>query len=467
MSLWEKYKTVFRAAWAEREQLAPEKRLKSEIEFLPAALELMETPPSHTARWILWGTLAFIVIALAWSIFGQLDIIAVAQGKVIPSGQVKVVQPYETAVVKRLHVRDGMQVKKGQLLIELDATELGAEQEKVHSSLLGATLAAGRARSLLAAVQQNAAVAQPIAASDKLPASQLGETNRLLASEYQAFRSELLSREAEALHLKAQKATTQETLNKLLALYPLYEQRVADLKPLLEKNYIPKHQFLDQENQRVDTAKEIDVQRRRLAETDTLIAQQHEEKEAIVANFVRQTRGQLVEAEQQLAQLQQDGVKLQSRSELLELRAPVDGTVQQLVVHTEGGVVTEAQPLLVVVPANDKLEVDAMVENKDIGFISNGQQAEVKVEAFPFTRYGILDGKVINVSLDAIADEKRGLLYQTRILLDQTWIGVEGRRVPLVPGMAVTVEIKTGKRRVIDYFLSPVMQYGSESVRER
>ncbi len=467
MGLWEKYKTVFRAAWAEREQLAPEKRLKSEIEFLPAALELMETPPSHTARWILWGTLVFIIIALTWSIFGQLDIIAVAQGKIIPSGQVKVVQPYETAVVKRLYVRDGMQVKKGQLLIELDATELGAEQEKVHSSWLDATLAAARARSLLAAVQQKAAVASPIATNEKIPATKLGEASRLLMSEYQAFRSELLAREAESLHLQAQKATTQETLNKLLALYPLYEQRVADLRPLLEKNYIPKHQFLDQENQRLDTAKEIDVQRRRLTETDTRIAQQREQKDAMAASFVRQTQEQLLQAEQQLSQLQQDGVKLKSRSELLELRAPVDGTVQQLAVHTEGGVVTEAQPLLVVVPANDKLEIDAQVENKDIGFISTGQAAEVKVEAFPFTRYGVLGGKVINVSLDAVADEKRGLLYQTRILLDQDWLEVEGKRIQLVPGMSVSVEIKTGSRRVIDYFLSPIKHYKSESIKER
>lgn len=467
MSLFEKYRAVWRAAWAERDQLAPDQRLKSELEFLPAALELMETPPSHTARWLLWGTVAFIVIALAWSIFGQLDIIAVAQGKIVPSGQVKVVQPLENAVVRRLLVRDGMQVKKGQLLIELDATELGADQEKVQSSLVDATLAAARARSLLAAVQAGASVARPVAASAELPADKLLEANRLLASEYQAFRSELMTRDAEALHLLAQKATTQETLNKLQALAPLYEQRAADLKRLLEKNYVPRHEYLEQENRRTETVKEMDVQRRRLGEIDALIAQQREQREATIAGFVRQTREALVQAEQQLVQLQQEGVKLRSRSDLLELRAPVDGTVQQLAVHTEGGVVTEAQPLLVIVPANERLEIDAMVENKDIGFINKGQAAEVKVEAFPFTRYGILHGKVVNVSLDAIADEKRGLLYQTRVLLDQTSIGVEGKQVPLVPGMAVTVEIKTGRRRVIDYFLSPVLQHGSESVRER
>ncbi|MCC2637368.1 MAG: HlyD family type secretion periplasmic adaptor subunit [Moraxellaceae bacterium] len=467
MTLREKYKTVFRAAWAERDRMAPEQRLQSELEFLPAALELMETPPSHTARWILWGTIAFVVIALLWAIFGQLDIIAVAQGKIVPSGQVKVVQPYERAVVKRLLVRDGMQVKKGQLLIELDATELGAEQQKAHSSLVDATLAAARARSLLEAVQRKALTARPIPASTRLPAANLMEANRLLTSEFQAFRSQLLASEAEALHLQAQQATTQETLNKLQALYPLHEQRASDLKRLLEKNYVPRHDYLEAENRRTETAKEIDVQRKRLLETDSLVARQREQREAMVAGFVRQTREQLVQAEQQLAQWQQEGIKLQSRSELLELRAPVDGTVQQLAVHTEGGVVTEAQPLLVIVPANERLEIEAMLENKDIGFVSKGQVAEVKVEAFPFTRYGIMEGKVLNVSLDAVADEKRGLLYQTRVLMDQAWIGVEGKRVPLVPGMAVTVEIKTGTRRVIDYFMSPVLQYGSESVRER
>lgn len=467
MSLLEKYRSVFREAWAEREKMTPVRRQQSELEFLPAALELVETPPSHTARWVMWGTISFIVIALLWSIVGQLDIIAVAQGKIVPAGQVKVVQPYERAVVRRLLVRDGMQVKKGQLLIELDATELGAEQEKVQASRADALLAAGRARALLAAVQAGMAAPRALAAAPELPADKLAEANRLLQSEYQALRSQLLASDAEALHLQAQRATTQETLNKLLALQPLQEQRAADLKRLLEKNYVPRHEYLDQENRRTETAKEIDVQRKRLLETATLIARQKEQRDALVAGFVRETRSALVQAEQQLAQWQQEGVKLKSRSDLLELRAPVDGTVQQLAVHTEGGVVTEAQPLLVLVPADEPLEVDAMMENKDIGFVRKGQVAEIKVEAFPFTRFGTLGGTVSNVSLDAVADENRGLLYQTRVRLDRTTMNVEGRAVPLVPGMAVTVEIKTGKRRVIHYFLSPVLQHGSESVRER
>lgn len=457
MSLLEKYKTVFREAWAEREKLAPQARLQSELEFLPAALELMETPPSHTARWVLWGTIAFVVIALIWSIFGKLDIVAVAQGKVVPAGQVKVVQPYERAVVKRLLVRDGMQVKKGQLLIELDASELGAEQQKVRSSSTDALLAAARARALLNAAQKETVIPTMLHDLPGVPQESLQEANRLLAAEYQSYRTQLITLDAEAQHLQAQQATTRESLSKLQALYPLQEQRVADLNRLLEKNYVPRHQYLDEESRRMEMAKEMDVQRRRLAETDTLVTHQHEQRAAAIAEFTRRTREQLTQAEQQLAQLGQDTIKLESRSDLLQLRAPVDGTVQQLAVHTEGGVVTEAQPLLVVVPTNEQLEIEAMVENKDIGFINKGQKAEVKVESFPFTRYGILDGKVVNVSLDAVADEKRGLLYQTRVLLDRDWIGVEGKRVQLVPGMAVTVEIKTGKRKIMEYFFQPLI----------
>lgn len=467
MRPFEKHRAVLRAAWTERDRLAPEQRLRSELEFLPAALELMETPPSRTARWLLWSSLGFVALALLWASLGQLDIIAVARGKIVPAGQVKVVQPLESAVVRRLLVRDGLQVKKGQLLIELDAAELGVEREKVQGSLLDATLAVERARSLLDAVRANAVTARPIPAAEGLPPDRRLEANRLLAAQYQAYRSELLTRDAEALHLQTQKATLRETQYKLEALFPLYEQRAADLRRLLEKNYIPRHDYLDAENRRTETAKEMDVQRRRLDEIDALIAQQREQREAAIAGFVRQTREALEQAGQQRMLLQQESVKLRSRSELLELRAPVDGTVQQLAVHTEGGVVTGAQPLLVIVPANERLEIDALVENKDIGFIRPGQGAEIKVEAFPFTRYGVLHGKVVNVSLDAVADEKRGLLYQTRVLLAQSSIAVEGRQVPLAPGMAVSVEIKTGRRRVIDYFLSPVLQYASESARER
>jgi hemolysin D len=160
-------------------------------------------------------------------------------------------------------------------------------------------------------------------------------------------------------------------------------------------------------------------------------------------------------------------VKAENRSRLMRLTAPVAGSVQQLAVHTVGGVVTPAQALLVIVPGDNPLEIEAFVENKDIGFVRTGQTAEVKVETFPFTKYGTLPGKVVQVSSDAIQDEKRGLVYAARVKLDKATLDVDGKTVNLTPGMAVTVEIKTGKRRIIEYFLSPLMQYKAESLRER
>jgi hemolysin D len=151
----------------------------------------------------------------------------------------------------------------------------------------------------------------------------------------------------------------------------------------------------------------------------------------------------------------------------MRLTAPVAGTVQQLAVHTVGGVVTAAQPLMVIVPKENVLEVEAWLPNKDIGFVNVGQVAEVKVEAFPFTKYGSLPGRVIQVSADAIQDEKRGLVYATRVRLARDTLRMENRAVRLTPGMAVTVEVRTGQRRVIEYFLDPLIQVGRESLRER
>ncbi len=175
----------------------------------------------------------------------------------------------------------------------------------------------------------------------------------------------------------------------------------------------------------------------------------------------------LAEAERKAASLTQERVKADSRQRLMTLVAPVDGTVQQLAVHTVGGVVTEAQVLMVVVPTDEALEVDAFLENKDIGFVRAGQEAVVKIETFPFTRYGTVAATVAHVSDDAIADEKKGLIYSARARLARTSIRVDERMVNLSPGMAVTVEIKTGQRRVIEYFLSPLLQYQDESLRER
>jgi hemolysin D len=192
-----------------------------------------------------------------------------------------------------------------------------------------------------------------------------------------------------------------------------------------------------------------------------------EQLHVLVADMRQQTLESLRQASEQVAQLTPQVAKTQQRNTLMQLRAPVDGSVQQLAVHTVGGVVTPAQPLLAVVPSEESLEVEATVLNKDIGFVHAGQPVTVKVESFPYTRYGYLEGIVESISHDAAQDEKMGLIFPARIRLKHAHLNIDGVRVAMTPGMSLSVEIKTGKRRVIDYLISPLRTNVGEALREK
>lgn len=185
------------------------------------------------------------------------------------------------------------------------------------------------------------------------------------------------------------------------------------------------------------------------------------------AEAQRTALSERVELEVRSAGLAQELAKAEKRSGLQRITAPVDGVVQQLAVHTVGGVVTPAQSLMVVVPQDATLEVEAKVQNKDIGFVHEGQEAVVKIDAFPFTKYGVINARVLSVSNDVIEDEKMGWVFGARLAMSSSTLPVNGRDVKLSPGMSVMIEVKTGERRLIEYFLSPVLRGANESVRER
>lgn len=205
----------------------------------------------------------------------------------------------------------------------------------------------------------------------------------------------------------------------------------------------------------------------RLQEIASSLDEARAQQRALTAETRRTALDSIEQAQQRLDALAQERIKAEARGRLTRLTSPVDGTVQQLAVHTEGGVVTPAQSLMVVVPADQPLEVEAFFENKDIGFLRQGQVAEVKVETFQFTKYGTLHAELASVSHDAISDERRGLIYASRVRLARTSLDVDGTEVRLSPGMAVSVEVKTGQRRVIEYFLAPLLRHTDESLRER
>lgn len=460
-----RYGAVFRHAWRERKQFDTPPRLAHEAQFLPAALELQETPVSPAPRIAMWLLIAFAVVALLWAVFGHMDVVATAHGRIVPSDRTKVIQPFDTATVKAIHVIDGQAVKAGEVLVELDATSTGADTTRIANDLLTARLQAARARAMLDAL-----------ASGRLPVleripdaatERLAQERRILDGQHGEYQARLARIDADIAKREAELASTREIVAKLEQTAPIAKRRAQDFKDLVGRNFISEHGYLEKEQLRIEQEADLATQRSRLKELAASLQEGRSQRIALVAETKRLALDSLNEAEQKTTSYRQELIKAESRGRLMTLTAPVDGTVQQLAVHTVGGVVTEAQQLMMVVPKDNPIEIEAFVENKDIGFVNPGQDAVVKIETFPFTKYGTIEAKVVSVSSDAVNDEKRGLIFPARVLPDRTTLQVENKTVNLTPGMAVTVEVKTAQRRVIEYFLAPLLQYKDESLRER
>jgi hemolysin D len=463
--LFTRYAKIFRHAWSQRSETDTPVLQSHEAQFLPAALALRDTPVHPAPRITLWLIITFALIAVLWATFGRIDVVATAIGKIIPNDRTKVIQPMETAVVKAIHVRDGQAVALGQVLIELDATAATADSDRLRNEALTARLEALRAQALLAALASGT--------PPRLQTLNGADSTRLLAEQiqaagqYQEYQARQLQLQAEIARRRAELQTTQDQVVKLEQTVPIARQRAQDYQKLVRENFISQHGYLEREQARIEQEQDLASSRSRVAEIRAALMEAQQQQATLTAETRRQLLDQNNLAAQKAASLEQEQVKADQRGRLMYMIAPVAGTVQQLAVHTVGGVVTPAQPLMVIVPTDNVLEVEAMLPNKDIGFVNPGQDAEVKVETFPFTRYGTLHGTITQVSSDAIQDEKLGLVYSTRVTLARDTIRLEGKTVRLTPGMAVTVEVKTGKRRVIEYFLSPLVQVTSESLRER
>jgi hemolysin D len=461
------------------------RRDQDELAFLPAALEIVETPPSPIGRAIAAAIAILFCLALIWAVFGQIDIVASAPGKIIPSGHSKTIQPFETGVVRAIHVRDGQPVKAGETLIELDPTMNGAERQHLQSDFVMAELDIAR---LNAALSEEADPLAAFHSPQGASASLVSMQRQFLIDQTEEQRAKLAALDRQEAQKEAELATVTATVNKLEAVIPVLQQRVEIRETLYSHSTGSKANYLEIQQAFVETQQDLLVQKSKAREAEAALAAIIQTRAQTAAEYRRTRFGELVEAQRKAAGFREDLIKATQRTQFQLLAAPVDGTVQQLAVHTVGGVVTPAQALLVVVPADSHLEIEAMVSNRDIGFVHAGQEAEIKVDTFNFTRYGLIHGEVLSVSQDAITRDKpqdkavesqRGaengnsepkgqeLLYSARLSLDRAQMQIDERSVNLSPGMAVTVEIKTGSRRVISYLLSPLLRYGHESLRER
>lgn len=454
--------TVWKAAWqAESRRVSgtvlPSARVS---EFLPAVLEIQQVPPSPIGRALLWTIVTAFTAAVLWTSFGWIDIVATAQGKIIPSGYSKIIQPYETGVIASIHVQDGQAVRQGDLLIELDATLNRADRDRASSEQLAAKVEAARLRAL---IRGQAVFDAPVDADHTYVVLQ----QQLLRDQLAEYQAKI----AAAKHLVNQRQAmleqTNENILRLEATVPMEVERAEAYKKLLEHEAVTKMDFLQAEGQRIDKAQELAAQKKKLRQDWAALAEAQQHYRAMASEFQQNKQAELSALETKVASLAQEVTKAGQKAGLQRLMSPIDGVVQQLAVHTVGGVVTPAQQLLLVVPNEHPVEVEAQVENRDIGFVKEGQPVEIKVETFPFTLYGTIPGHVVMVSDDAAPIEKIGLVYPTRVSMDRSTIQVEDKQVNLSPGMAVTVEIKTGQRRIIEYLLSPLLKSMKESLRER
>jgi hemolysin D len=471
-----------------RKDMFSRNRQDTARQFLPAALEILETPASPVGRAIGGLIILFFLVAILWATFGHVDIIATAQGKVVPTGRTKTIQPLEPGIVAAIRVQDGDKVVAGQILIELDRTVTRAEQKHVASDLIASQLDVARLSALRDSFESGS-IPRDIAVPPGASEADVARTKSSMRSQAGEQLAKLASINRQIEQKKAEAESVIATIAKLDASMPLVEETASIRKKAMEIQYGNHIAYLDAQTRLVEQQNERLVQQRKLVEIEAARQALEEQVEQTKAGYEHQVLNDLSDAEKKVAGLRQDLVKADQKTEEQILRSPIDGTVQQLAVHTVGGVVTPAQQLMAVVPADSHLEVETMISNRDIGFVSPGQQAEVKIDTFNFTRYGLLQGKVVGVSQDAIvrdkpnqkpADKKLGgalsdtsepegqeLLYSAQIALESTQMQIEDKLVNLAPGMAVTVEIKTGSRRVIEYLMSPLLRYKHESLRER
>jgi hemolysin D len=451
-----------------------------EREFLPAALEVLETPPSPLGRTIAFLIMAFFLVAIVWAFFGKVDVLATAPGRIAPAGEVKVIQPSDPGVVHAISVQDGQHVRAGQVLIELDPTQTQADQDKLARALMQARLDVARLTALKASIDTGRPprFTPPQGAS----ADEVEAARAAMFAQYDQEQAKVANLTQEISQKNAELAEAHAQIDKTNAQMPILVEKNGVYDKLLSRGFGTKLAALDVAQQLSDARHDLNVEAQRAAQAADAKSAQEKERDGVRSQYTVEVLGDLSKAQEQANELSQELVKAQDKSAHTQLRSPIDGVVDQLSVHTLGGVVMPAQHLMIVVPDGRDLTVQARLSNRDVGFVHAGQPVKIKVETFNFTRYGLIDGQVTSVSRDVVASEPQGdgtqaapppaaragsPAYVARIALARTDMMVDKRRELLMPGMSITAEIKTGRRTVIDYLLSPLARRTSESLHER
>jgi len=455
--------TTLWQSWQEQhKQVALTVRTQDEYEFQPGYLEIIERSPSPWARRSAFSLVALIVCALVWSVIGHLEIYARASGRLLVSSHSKVIQSVEAGEITAIKVKNGQQVKQGQVLFTLNPVGIDAQIKELKEQQRYRELEQARLQAL-----QSPQPLQALSLSEKFTEQERQSTALYLRSEWDQLKQKLANFERELEANKASQSAIEAEIAALANLIANVETRITASRILVKKDQFPRMELLIQEQEALQLQLNL---ARKQEDLNVLEAQNNiliQKRDSFLADQRLNYFVKLAEVEESLAVISQQLIQQQERRRLHTIVAPVDGVVQQLAIHTLGGAIQAAQQLMVLVPDNAPLEAEVMVLNKDVGFVHPGQSVEIKIDSFPYTRYGTISGTVSHLSKDAVEDEQLGLVFPTKIVLLGHHILVGEQQVPLQAGMTINTEIRTGERRVIDYLLSPLQQYQSEALRER
>ncbi len=423
---------------------------------------LIETHPLPTWRPVAYTIIVLISGALTWAFFAELDEVTVAEGTVVPKGDLKVIQHLEGGIIKSISVREGSAVKTGQILLELDRASSGLNKEELIVRLDSQIV-------LQARLEAEATGAKPIFPDEVrrrhprlLSAQQktFDARQRELRSTLSVLSNQIRQRELEVAELVSKKRSADRNLN-------LAKERLKDSAELLKQKLVPRMEHLKLEAEVEDLESESSTLSTAIPRTKAGVDEAKVRQTETKDRFSREARDELGNIEETIARLKEELTVAGERGARLEVKSPIDGIVKNVRYSTTGGVVKPGEPIMEIVPTGEKLIIDAKLNPIDRGFVQTGQPARVKISTYNFVQYGALDGVVTLVAADSTEDPDTGPFFQVQVETDKTYLGAKEGDLPISAGMLATVDIHTGTKTVIDFLIKPVLKMKAEAFRER
>lgn len=450
---------------------APAARSPDALDFAPGLLAIQESPPAKLPRTVMVTVLALFLIMLAWAVFGKLDIIASAEGRLVPQTYVKIVQPADAGIVQDILVQEGQEVEAGQVLMRMDTKLTEADAKTIQNELRLKSLILRRADAELAG--------RPMTRRKEDQPELYGQVENQYRAHRQAY-LDAVGQESESLNkARHDLRSAQETLSKLQQVVPVYQKSAAAYEKLAKDNFVSQLAAQEKVRDKIEKEQDLKAQESNVASLKSSIAASEKKLAQITSNYKSQLQNERVDTESQYQKLRQDSAKIEHKSNLLELKAPQAGIIKDLATHTRGTVVSPGTVMMTLVPHDEPLQAEILVKNEDVGFVYPNQKTRIKLAAYPFQKYGMIEGTVIHVGADASdgaqpsADKGKDqkavpqLTYKALVRLGVQSLEIEGEKLRLSPGMQVVAEIHQGRRTVMEYLLSPVQKAFHEAGRER